>query len=155
VSGQLKSRFDAADDSPGFLLWQITNRWQAAQRCALKPLGLTHVQFVLLAALAWLGSDGPINQRDLADHASTDPMMTSQVLRVLEERALVVRAADPGDGRARMLTITKQGRALANRAVAVVEEVDREFFAPVGDTTDLAHALRVLKYRTPEAVGPP
>jgi len=51
-------------------------------------------------------------------------MMTSQVLRVLEERALVVRAADPGDGRARMLTITKQGRALANRAVAVVEEVD-------------------------------
>ena len=48
-----------ADDSPGFLLWQVTNKWQAAQRAALKPFGLTHVQFVLLASLTWLDSGGP------------------------------------------------------------------------------------------------
>ncbi len=46
----LRTRFASADQSPGLLLWQVTNRWQAAQRAALAPLGLTHVQFVLLAS---------------------------------------------------------------------------------------------------------
>src|SRR3954447_5865618 len=85
----------SADESPGFLLWQVTNRWQAAQRAALKPFGLTHVQFVLLASLTWLEGDGPITQRRLAEHAASDPMMTSQVLRLLERRGLVSRTPHP------------------------------------------------------------
>jgi DNA-binding MarR family transcriptional regulator len=125
---RLASEHDSADDSTGLLLWQVSNRWQAAQRAALKPFGLTHVQFVLLASLTWLDADGPVTQRQLADHAVTDPMMTSQVLRVLEERGLVERAAHPQDKRAWSLTATATGRALANRANAVVEACDREFF---------------------------
>ena len=105
----LATRFRAADESPGLLLWQVTNRWQAAQRAALKPFGLTHVQFVLLASLAWLNSDGPITQRELADHAATDPMMTSQVLRTLAQRCLVDRSPHPLDGRAQALTLTRRG----------------------------------------------
>ncbi|HEY2795989.1 MAG TPA: MarR family transcriptional regulator, partial [Micromonosporaceae bacterium] len=98
---RLATAFSSPDDSPGFLLWRVTNRWQQAQRAALKPLGLTHVQFVLLATLAWTSADGPVTQRDLAEAAATDPMMTSQVLRALEARGLVERASHPGDGRAR------------------------------------------------------
>lgn len=77
MSRRLASEFGSADDSVGLLLWQVTNRWQAAQRAALKPFGLTHVQFVLLASLVWLTGDEPVTQRDLAAHAATDPMMTS------------------------------------------------------------------------------
>ncbi len=58
--------------APRLLLWQVTNRWQAAQRAALKPFGLTHVQFVLLASLAWLDVEGPVTQKQLADHAVAD-----------------------------------------------------------------------------------
>ena len=96
-----------ADDSPGLLLWQVTNRWQAAIRAALKPYGLTHVQFVLLASLTWLAgidNGGPVTQRELADQAATDPMMTSQVLRALEQRSLVSRSAHPVDRRAVAIT---------------------------------------------------
>jgi hypothetical protein len=39
----------APDKSPGFLLWQVTLRWQRKVTIALAPLDLTHVQFVLLA----------------------------------------------------------------------------------------------------------
>ena len=53
-------RFAGPGDSPGFLLWQVTNRWQQAQRAALKPYGLTHVQFVVLASLTYLAVDGPV-----------------------------------------------------------------------------------------------
>src|SRR5262249_57359520 len=107
----LATRHASADESPGLVLWQVTNRWQAAQRAALKPLGLTHVQFVLLASLAWLQEDGPITQKRLAEHAATDPMMTSQVLRALEARGLVERAPHPGDGRAWAGSATPHGRA--------------------------------------------
>jgi DNA-binding MarR family transcriptional regulator len=90
----------SADASPGLLLWQVSNRWQAAQRAALRPFDLTHVQFVLLASLTWLDNEGPVTQKRLAEHAATDPMMTSQVLRALEERGLIRRGQHPTDARA-------------------------------------------------------
>jgi MarR family transcriptional regulator, organic hydroperoxide resistance regulator len=143
---QLRSEFASADESVGLLLWQVTNRWQAAQRAALKPFGLTHVQFVLLASLTWLRSDAPVTQRELAAHAYTDPMMTSQVLRALEQRGLVERAPHPDDGRARALRATRAGAALANRANAAVETCDREFFAALGShRTAFAARLRALR----------
>jgi DNA-binding MarR family transcriptional regulator len=128
----LATGFASAEESPGLLLWRVTNRWQAAQRATLKPFDLTHVQFVLLAALTWLGHDGPITQRSLAGHAGTDPMMTSQVVRVLERRQLVVRTPHATDGRAWSVSATDAGVALANRAVVAVEACDEAFFGPLG-----------------------
>ncbi|MEU1178938.1 MarR family transcriptional regulator [Streptomyces sp. NPDC005820] len=142
----LDTGYTDAEESPGLLLWQVTNRWQAAVRLTLKPYGLTHVQFVLLATLTWLGSEGPVTQKALADHAASDPMMTSQVLRVLEGRGLVERRPHPQDGRARALVATKEGRVLANRAVVAVEACDAEFFGALGKQTDaFTRALRRLK----------
>jgi DNA-binding MarR family transcriptional regulator len=141
----LATEFSDAQDSPGLLLWQVTNRWQAAQRAALKPIGLTHVQFVLLASLAWLDVTGPVTQKQLADHAAADAMMTSQVLRALEQRLLLQREPHPVDRRARALAVTDEGRALANRAVVAVEACDREFFSTLGeDVGRLADLLRRL-----------
>jgi len=142
--GALASEYEAADESPGLLLWQVTNRWQSAQRASLKPLGLTHVQFVLLASLVWLRADGPVTQRQLADHAVTDPMMTSQVLRALERRKLVQRSPHPDDRRARALTATPHGRRLANEAIVAVEACDRAFFQTLPDRDGFVRALRAL-----------
>ena len=54
----MTSRHDDAWDSPGFLLWHATLRWQRAMVEALSPLGLTHTQFVLLASTWWLAENG-------------------------------------------------------------------------------------------------
>jgi DNA-binding MarR family transcriptional regulator len=129
----LHSQFTHAIDSPGLLLWQVTNAWQAAQRAALRPFDLTHVQFVLLASLTWQQEDQPVTQRQLAEHIRADPMMTSQVLRTLEAKGLIHRRPHPTDARARALTATPAGVNLANRANAVVEQVDRDYFGALGD----------------------
>ena len=129
----LATGFEEEHLSPGLALWRATNLWQAAQRAALKPLDLTHVQFVLLASLTWLDSDRPVTQSDLATHARTDAMMTSQVLRALESKCLVTRKPHPVDGRAFALLVTASGKSLANRAVQVVEGVDRRFFGVLTD----------------------
>lgn len=124
----LNSEFAHADESPGFALWRVTNRWQSAVRAGLKPLGLTHVQFVLLASLTWYQSEHSVTQEELARHAGVDRMMTSQVLRTLEAKKLVRRLAHPTDRRARSLAVTATGASLANKAIVIVETVDREFF---------------------------
>ena len=126
------SRHSDAWESPGFLLWHATLRWQRSMAAALEPLGLTHVQFVLLASTWWLCEHaGPPRQRDLADHAGTDPMMTSQVARTLVSKELLVREVDPDDGRAWRLRPTRGGTALARRAVAAVEDADSAYFDQV------------------------
>ncbi len=142
---RLATSFESAADSPGLLLWQVTNRWQAAIRAALKPFDLTHVQFVLLASLSWLAPDGPVTQKRLADQCATDPMMTSQVLRTLETKGLVRRDADQADRRAIALTVTTAGGELAGRAVVAVEACDREFFGRLGSRLrGLVDSLSVL-----------
>ena len=64
---------------------------------ALRPLGLTHVQFVLLASTWWLTdvAHETVTQRRVAEHAGTDATMTSQVLRALEARGLVTGCPTP------------------------------------------------------------
>src|SRR5947207_3578825 len=117
------------DDSPGFLLWHVTLRWQRDIAAVLAPLDLTHVQFVLLATTWWLNSRGEDpNQLGVARQAGTDVKMTSQVLRKLEAKGLVERAVDPADTRARRLRATRRGADLAQRAIAAVEAADSAFF---------------------------
>lgn len=132
-------------ESPGLLLWRVTLRWKREISAALASLELTHAQFVLLASSWWLGShgDGLPTQRQVADQAGTDPMMTSQVLRALEARGLLTREPDPNDGRSRRIAVTTQGAALAPEAIAVVEQVDASFFAGV-PTRELLATLHRL-----------
>jgi len=113
-------------------------------RAALAPHDLTHVQFVLLASLWWLSEHGdePPTQRELAEQAGTDPMMTSQVLRRLEARALVTREADPRDSRVRRLRLTSAGSGVLALALADVEAVDGAYFASLGE--DLEAFVRGL-----------
>ena len=137
---------DGAPLSPGFLLWHTTLRWQRLIAAALRPLDLTHVQFVLLAVLWWfvtVRKERP-SQRALAEQAGTDPMMTSQVVRALERKGLVLRESDPDDSRARRLDLTAGGRRLARKAIAVVEAADTEFFSAARNPERLTAELTAL-----------
>ncbi|MEU4741075.1 MarR family winged helix-turn-helix transcriptional regulator [Actinosynnema sp. NPDC023658] len=129
-AGAPRSRFDGPGQSPGFLLWRVTLTWQRAMRAALAPHDLTHVQFVLLATTWWLAShEGPPSQQKVAEQAGTDAMMTSQVLRKLEDQGLITREPDPHDARARRLAVTDAGRGRLKGALKDVERVDADFFA--------------------------
>lgn len=140
----LDTVYDSAEDSPGLLLWQVTNKWQAQQRAALRAYDLTHVQFVLLASLVYAQNSEPFTQKQLAEHAQVDVMMASEVLRALESKRLVVRARHPQDKRAMIVTPTEAGTTLANRAVKVVEAVDRDFFGTLG-SENMAHYMIMMR----------
>jgi len=129
-------QYEESNQSPGFSLWQVSSMWQRQINAGLRPFDLTHAQFVLLASLMWLGAENkPLTQVELASHAKTDIMMTSNVLRTLESKGWVVRNPHPTDTRAKSLAITKQGRALVVRAIQVVEKIDHDFFNKLGAET--------------------
>ena len=123
----LESDYAAADSSPGFLLWRVSNAWQRAIRAALTPHGLTHTQYVLLAVLVH-SAEEHLTQRNLADKAHIDIMMTSQVLRTLETAKHITRSPHPIDRRAMNVQATTHGRHTVIAATKDVETIDREFF---------------------------
>lgn len=101
---------------------------------------------MLLASTWWLtrvAGETP-SQRRIAEHGNTDPMMTSQVIRALEAKGLVRRDPDPADTRAKIVDVTPAGARLAKRAVRVVEDSDRQFFAAVADQGALIEILSAL-----------
>jgi DNA-binding MarR family transcriptional regulator len=144
----MSSIFRHADESPGFLLWQVTNIWQKHIRKALEKYELTHPQFVLLFSCKWLNENNAgtgVTQVRMAQHAQVDVNVTSQVLRVLEKRGYVRRDPHPTDTRANVILMTEAGSELASRAVQSVEAADRAFFAGAGDDCgQLTQLLRQL-----------
>jgi DNA-binding MarR family transcriptional regulator len=137
-------------ESPGFLLWHATLRWQRDIAQALAPLDLTHVQFVLLACTWWLTERGDRpSQSELAAFAGTDVKMTSQVVRSLERKGLIKRS----DTRVRRLGATPQGARLAPRAIDVVQEVDTAFFDGVPRANALHFLGRLARIPESEAAG--
>ncbi|GAA3024664.1 MarR family winged helix-turn-helix transcriptional regulator [Microbacterium dextranolyticum] len=146
MSDRLASSYPDANSSPGLALWRTTNAWQRQVRAALSPHDLTHTQYVLLASLTWMDRSAPVSQRELADHAALDVMMTSQVIRILEAKGYVRREPHPFDGRAFALEPTPTGIELANRATIDVETADTAFFEALspGATRAFVSALRDL-----------
>lgn len=142
----MSSEFNDAQDSPGFLLWEVTNLWQKKIRQALEPLALTHMQFVLLFSCHWLVSRGggaEITQVQLAQYARVDVNVTSQGLRALEHKGYIIRSAHPTDTRAKVIAPTPAGTELALRAVQVVEAADREFFSTMGSEKE--HFIQMMR----------
>lgn len=150
TSNSEAARHPAARNT-GYLLWQAVNRWQRVQKQALAPFNLTPVQFLLLSGARELVAAGePPTQAILARHCRTDPMMTSQVLRVLEKDSLVSRHAHDGDGRAIVVEVTESGLSIVAAAIEAVDAAEDEFFAALGpNVSAFGDALTLLTGERP------
>lgn len=127
------SQFEGPEQSPGFLLWQVSTDWRRLIEAALAEIGLTHPQFVLLASLGWLNrNQSEVTQVELARYCRTDITMTSQVLRKLEQKGYVERRLRAGNERSKFPKVTESGSKLIERAIPLVEEVDGYFFERLG-----------------------
>jgi len=138
--------FLSLDENPSYQLWLASNAWTRLFRQALEPLGLTHVQYVVLASVWRLAhTDGPVSQADVCRFASLDRNMTSKVIRSLEARGMLTRKLDPRDRRAFCLEVGAEGERLLVEARSRVEPLIEAFFAPLGaEKSDLARMLRAI-----------
>ncbi len=131
---------------PGSLLWQASKIWQRHRKESLRLLGLSPAQLVILANLVRLAKQYPyVTQTMLSAQTKIDLMMTSQVIRSLEQKGLVVRKPHPEDQRAKQVLITPHGEKIAMQGVRAVEKTNERFFAPLGkDLPELVRLLHIL-----------
>lgn len=122
------SKHELPEQSPGFLLWQVSTAWRSAIESKLKTFDLTHPQFVVLAALGWLTRHREqVNQAAIGKLAVLDPNTVSQVLKGLEKKQLIVRESSP-DGRSKCPALTKKGAEVLKMALPAVEKTDKIYF---------------------------
>ncbi|MDR2146781.1 MAG: MarR family transcriptional regulator [Tannerella sp.] len=141
---------ETAEDSSGFLLWQVTTLWQRKVRQVLEQYDLTHSQFVLLTNLHWFTvHNQEVTQILLSHHSKIDPMTTSAVLRTLQKKGLIKRQEHITDTRAKMLKITIKGKKLIKQAIITVEQTDRDFFALLGDRVKTLNEMLVELQKIP------
>ena len=144
INKDIEFHFKSPEDSPGYLLGQLTTLWQRKQKRVLDPLDLTQTQFVLLAALAWLSKKSDnITQIDIANQGNADRMMVSKVLRTLEEKKFVTRKEHKTDTRAKTITLTPSGAAILQQALLAIETADLEFFSQTGVDISALNAAMV------------
>lgn len=137
---------EGPEKSPGFLLWHISTSWRSSIEVVLKPLDLTHPQFVVLATLGWLTKNGErVTQAAVGKIAGLDPNTTSQIIRGLEAKKLIKRVPS-SDPRAKNPSLTTKGSQLLIEALPAVEKADNKFFENLstGETDVLIQIFQKL-----------
>jgi len=130
MSKEIDFHFKSPEDSPGYLLGQLTMLWQRKIKKVLDPLDLTQTQFVLLAAVSWLSKNSDsVTQIDIAIQSNSDKMMVSKVLRTLQDKGFITRQEHNTDTRAKTITLTSSGASVLQKALTEVENADLDFFA--------------------------
>lgn len=134
MAEKIEFKFKSPNESPGYLLGQLTLLWQRKLKKVLDPLDLTQTQFVLLAALGWLSRENDnVTQVDIANQGNADRMMVSKVLRTLERKRFISRQEHQTDTRAKVIKLTDAGSEILQEALTAVENADIAFFSVIGE----------------------
>lgn len=113
-------------DRPGFLIRRLHQIHIALflEECA--RFGITPVQYSVMTALE---REGALDQMSLAAEVGIDRANATDVVRRLESRGVLRRAASESDSRLKMCSLTAAGRRLAVRMRPAVEQVHRQTIA--------------------------
>ena len=127
-----------------FRFIRLHRRVSAAIAAEMKPLGLSIPQFDLLSTLTEAGG---VTQQELAQRLYVTKGNVSGLVDRLVEAGLVERRRSPGDRRSHALHLTSDGRALAERAMALQERYVRETLGSLPASDLVALERLVLSWR--------
>ena len=136
----------------GYTLLHAAQTWRIEATAVLKPHGLTVPQFLVVMALYrqtrhdWAA----LTQSELSTRLGMDANTTSQIVRGLERRAILLRFAHPTDARARALSLTPAGLSVARSASADARRLNDTYFS-VLDASQLADLGRTLEILSTES----
>lgn len=117
---------------PGHLIRRLQQIAVAlfAARMGEADIDLTAVQF---AAMLTLRDHPGLDQQTLAGLIAYDRVTLGGVIDRLVQKNLVARETSPTDRRARILTLTKDGRAVLERAIPWVDQVQDDILAALSE----------------------
>ena len=134
-----------------FALYSTAHAVQAAYAPLLEPLGLTYPQYLVLSALAL--QDGQ-SVGELGTALRLESNTLTPLLKRMEAAGWLQRRRDPADERQVRLTLSPEGRALAQDAAGIPAAFARKTGLALADIADLRDILIDLRDRLkPAAKG--
>lgn len=107
---------------------------QAIQRRIITELnaaGFEELRVPHMAVLQFPGPDG-VRPGTLADRAGMSKQAINQLLRSLEGLGYIVRSDGADEGRARIIRLTKRGRAAYSKIHEILRDIEREWSSQLG-----------------------
>src|ERR1700744_3216219 len=134
---------DVLDEQVGFILRQV---WQRHSSIFSRDIGtnLTPTQW---AALSKLVETGPCSQNLLGRLTSMDVATIKGVIDRLTARGLTETSSDPDDGRRLLVSLTRAGQQLAEKAAPNAFAITRETLAPLDPKEREAFVALLSKLR--------
>lgn len=115
------------EDQIGFILRQVSQR-HAMIFAKEIGINLTPTQW---AALAKLTETGPCSQNQLGRLTAMDVATIKGVIDRLTARGLTETSSDPQDGRRLLVSLTRAGQAMAEKAAPNALAITKETLAPL------------------------
>ncbi|ROP39471.1 MarR family winged helix-turn-helix transcriptional regulator [Saccharothrix texasensis] len=109
----------------------------AVYRPLLEPMGLTHPQYLVMLAL-W--GRAPLSVKELSRLLALEPATLSPLLKRLEAIGYVTRSRAAADERQLAVTLTGEGAALREQALAIPPAVVAKLGMSLDELRDL-HAV--------------
>jgi DNA-binding MarR family transcriptional regulator len=107
----------------------------------IREAGLSLGTFGLLSAVK--AGRGRVNQAELAERLGITPPSLCEAVRTATQRGLVEQSPDPRDKRAKMVTLTANGKAALDKVQKALQQLERELERQFSEK-DLGQATRVL-----------
>jgi DNA-binding MarR family transcriptional regulator len=107
---------------------------QAIHRRIIKELnaaGFEELRVPHMPVLQFPGPDG-VRPGTLAERAGMSKQAMNQLLRSLEALGYIARAKARGEGRARIVHLTRRGRAAYAKISEILQDIEREWSAELG-----------------------
>ncbi len=107
---------------------------QAIHRRIIKELnaaGFAELRVPHMAVLQFPGPDG-VRPGILAERAGMSKQAMNQLLRSLDALGYLARSDAPGEGRARIVRLTKRGRAAYVKIHEILRDIEQEWRAELG-----------------------
>jgi len=136
------------DDALGFLIGRTNLKTKCELDRAIKPFGVTAVQWMVLKRL-W-EKDGQL-LKDLAEATYKDQANITRVVDKLEKRGLLTRVKGQNDRRTYSIHLTKEGRDLENEVMPRVKKAceTTEGLLNSEDLRQLKELLNKVFYKIP------
>lgn len=141
-------RTGAPRSAPDPTLMYVMKQVELATRARLdeifRPIGMTALQYT---ALTVLERRPDLSSAQLARNSFVTSQTMADMVNALEERGLVERHRDAGDGRRLVLALTKDGRALLRRYRGKVNAVEERMLSGLtaAQVAELRRSLAVCR----------
>jgi DNA-binding MarR family transcriptional regulator len=149
------------NDSPGQLAAFLPYQLSVASNAVSSLIAERYRKRFALKIPEWrvmavLGDAGSMTQRGLTAATVMDKVAVNRAVKVLEERGLVGRVPNPGDGRSHLLELTGEGRAIHAEVMPLARAIERELLdglAP-GEEEALRRLLARMRSRADQLARP-